>query len=492
MSARGARTLAVALVGTALAGMSLGALVLSAGAAHAQPPSPVQPPASQPVDTLQQALALAYTYNPTLTAARAGLRATDEGVPSALAGWRPQVIVSASAGYATGKGSISTSQFGQTVVQGAPLERQVYSPSITLTQPIYRGGRTKAQTHQAVNKVLTARAQLVASEQTVLNDTVTAYVNVIAAQQVLQLNISNEQVLTKQLQATNDRFRVGEITKTDVAQAEAALAQATATRETSQGQLQTARASFEQQVGVPPGKLIEPQPLRLPTRTEEQARALAAANNPNVVAALFNVAAAKDAFDLAYSQLMPNVSLQASAFYQHDVQIPGNRQQGGQILANISVPLYQGGSEYAAVRQARQTEQQAQKQVDDQRRTAVQQAVSAWETYVAAKATIGSNQAAIKANQVALEGIEREALVGSRTTLDVLNAQQALLQSEVTLVQTLANYVTASYGVAQAVGRLTARDLNLPVGLYDDTAYYNAVKDRWVGTGDFATGQPGR
>ncbi len=482
MAARGTHRLAVLLVGTALAVPAVPALAAGPKA----PPQPI--PFNQPVDTLQQAMALAYTYNPTLTAARAGLRATDEGVPSALAGWRPQVIVSAAAGYATGKGT--TQAFG--ISQGTPLERQVYSPSITLTQPIYRGGRTTAQTHQAVNKVLTARAQLVATEQTVLDNVVTAYVNVIAAQQVLALNISNEQVLTKQLQATNDRFRVGEITKTDVAQAEAALAQATAQRETSAGQLQTARATFEQVVGVPPGHLIEPQPLRLPTKTEAAARALAAANNPNVVAALFNVAAAKDAFDVAYSQLMPNVSIQASAFYQHDVQLPQNRQQGGQILANISVPLFQGGSEYAGVRQARQAEQQAQKQVDDQRRTAVQSAVSAWETYVAAKATIGSNQAAIKANQVALEGIEREALVGSRTTLDVLNAQQALLQSEVTLVQTLANYVTASYSVAQAVGRLTARDLNLPVGLYDDTAYYNAVKNLWVGTGDYATGQPGR
>jgi outer membrane protein len=276
-----------------------------------------------------------------------------------------------------------------------------------------------------------------------------------------------------------------------VAQAEAALAEATATRETAEGQLQTDRATFEQQVGVLPGKLIDPQPLKLPTRSEEQARAPAAANNPNVVAALFNDAAAKDAFDLAYAQLMPSVALQASAFYSHD-QTPSEREQGGQVLANVTIPLYQGGSEYAAVRQARQQEQQAAKQVDDQRRTAVQQAVSAWETYIAAKGTIVSNQAAIKANQIALQGVEREALVGSQTTLDVLNAEQTLLQSQVTLVQTLANYVIASYGVASAVGRLTARDLNLPVGLYDDTAYYNAVKDRWVGTGDFATGQPGR
>ena len=480
MTGRATKIWAVALAGTALGAISLATLP-----AAAQSP-PIQ--GQQQVRTLQQALMLAYTYNPTLTAARAGLRATDEGVPTALAGWRPQVTVAGGGGYATGKLD-SISSFGTT---GSALSRREAQASITLTQPIYRGGRTKAQTSEAVNKVLTTRAQLIASEEQVFTDTISAFVNVISAQQVLNLDVQNEQVLTKQLQATNDRFRVGEITRTDVAQAEAALAQATATRETAAGQLQTDRATFEQQVGVTPGDLIDPQPLRLPTRTEDQARTLALANNPNVVAALFNDASAKDAFDLAYSQLMPTVSVQSQAFYSRDVTQPDFREQGGQILANMSIPLYQGGSEYAAIRQARQQEQQAEKQVDQQRRTAVQLAVNAWETYVASKATIGSNQAAIKANQIALEGIEREALVGSRTTLDVLNAEQTLLQSQVTLVQTLANYVTASYQVASAVGRLTARDLNLNVPLYDDTAYYNAVKDRWIGTGDFATSQPGR
>ena len=158
----------------------------------------------------------------------------------------------------------------------------------------------------------------------------------------------------------------------------------------------------------------------------------------------------------------------------------------------LSVPVYQGGAEYSAVRQARQSEQQTTKQVDDARRTAVQNAVQAWETLAAAKASADSTREAIRANQIALEGVEREAIVGSRTTLDVLNAQQALLNSQVTLVQNLAQLVTASYQVASAVGRLTARDLHLPVPLYDETAYYNAVKDKWAGLGDYATNQPGR
>ena len=144
------------------------------------------------------------------------------------------------------------------------------------------------------------------------------------------------------------------------------------------------------------------------------------------------------------------------------------------------------------MRQAKQAAQQTTRQVDDARRTAVQNAVQAWETLVAAKASADSTREAIRANEIALEGVEREAIVGSRTTLDVLNAQQALLNSRVTLVQNLAQVVTASYQVASALGRLTARDLHLPVPLYDETAYYNAVKDKWVGLGDYATDQPGR
>jgi len=156
------------------------------------------------------------------------------------------------------------------------------------------------------------------------------------------------------------------------------------------------------------------------------------------------------------------------------------------------VPLYQGGAEYSAIRQARQSEQQSHKLIDDAKRTAVQQAISAWETYEAAKSTIDSTRSQIRSNQIALEGTQREAIVGSRTTLDVLNAEQLLLNSRTTLVQNLAALVTASYQVSAAVGRLTARDLALQVPYYDETAYFDSVRNRLMGTGDYATGQPGR
>jgi outer membrane protein len=458
-------------------------------------------PASAQVRTLQDALAATYANNPQIQASRAQLRATDENVPQALAGWRPTVILSGGGGYAAG--TETTSSQGATI-PGVPgtigggsttirTNRPIAQGTATLTQPLYRGGQTAATTHQATNQVYGQRARLIATEQQVFLNTVNAYVGVIQAEQILQLNISNEQVLAKQLQATQDRFRVGEITRTDVAQAEAALAGARATRQTAEGNLQTARATYVQTVGeYPQSNLDKPQPLRLPVKSEAEADQLAATNNPTVIAAQFDEAAARDAVDVAFSQLMPQVSLQAQALRQDNVTLPNLRIAGAQVLLNASVPLYQGGAEYSRVRQARQNREQAVRLVDNARRTAIQAATQSWETLVAARSTIDSTRVQIRANQVALEGVEREAIVGSRTTLDVLNAQQALLNSQVTLVQNLTNYITASYSVAASIGRLSARDLDLNVPLYDDTAYYNAVRNRLFGTGDYAKNQPGR
>ncbi len=452
------------------------ALFLAAGAAHAQP------------RTLQDALAATYSNNPTLQAARAQLRATDETVPQALAGWRPTVVLSTSAGY--GDGSYRSQAGGsQTLLRN---NRDIFTGQATATQPLYRGGATQASTRQADNRVFAQRARLLATEQQVFSDTVSAYVSVIQQQQVLQLNINNEQVLARQLQATQDRFRVGEITRTDVAQAEAALAGARATRETSQGNLQTARGNYRRYVGELPDLLVEPQPLKQPVRSQMEAIQLAAENNPNVIAALFDDAAARDNIDLQFANLMPQVSLQAQAARSDNSTLQRQRIIGGQVVVNATVPVYQGGAEYSRVRQARQQEQQSRRLVDDARRQVQQQATQGWEQLAATRSALASSTAQIRANQIALEGVQREAIVGSRTTLDVLNAEQALLNSRVTLVQNLANLITASYTLAAAIGRLSARDLNLNVPLYDETAYYNAVRDKLFGTGDHAQDQPGR
>jgi outer membrane protein len=458
-------------------------------------------PAATPVtpanraNTLAGAFAASYANNPALQAERAKLRATDETVPQALSGWRPQVSLAGTAGYGDGYSRqwLPSAINRSGTNNDSRTNRDIATAQATVTQPIYRGGRTRASTSHAENQVMGERARLLVQEQQTFSETITAYVGVIQSQQILALNINNEQVLTRQLQATNDRFRVGEITRTDVAQAEAALAGASAQRETAEGNLQTARAAFQRTVGYLPGTdLIEPQPLKLPVKTQVDAANLAIANNPSVIAAMFDDAASKDNVDVAFSALMPQVSLQGQTFQQENAGGAHSQNNGYQVVVAVTVPIYQGGTEYATVRQARQTEQQTNRLIDDAKRTAQQSAIQAWETLSAARATADSTRSQIRANKIALEGVQREAIVGSRTTLDVLNAEQLLLQSQVTLVQNLANVVTASYGVASAIGRLTARDLNLSVPLYDETAYYNAVRDKWIGTGDHAVNQPGR
>jgi outer membrane protein len=443
--------------------------------------------------TLLEALAATYSYQPALQAERAKLRATDENVPTALAGWRPTVVLAGQAGYGDGLTREYLTTGFTPINAKVRNQRDIATAQATVTQNVYTGGRVQANVNRSKNQVYAERANLIAQEQTSFTNAISAYVGVIEAQQLLALDINNEQVLTKQLEATNDRFRVGEITRTDVAQAEAALEGARATRETAEGQLQTARSTFQQIIGVmPPDDLMPPQPLNLPVRGDQEAATMAAANNPTVISAEFNDAAAKDAIDVAFAALLPQVSVQGQTFQQNNAGSRNNEINGYQVVAQLSVPLYQGGSEYSAVRQARQAEQQTQRLIDDAKRTAVQNAIQAWETLVAAKAAADSTRAQIKANEIALEGVEREAIVGSRTTLDVLNATQLLLQSRTTLVQNLAQVITASYGVAAAIGRLTARDMHLPVPLYDETAYYQAVKDKWFGLGDYATNQPGR
>jgi outer membrane protein len=435
--------------------------------------------------TLPEALALAYSNNPTLQAARANLRAVDENVPQALAGWRPTVQITGSGGQQTSS-SVGQPTLGGPRQDTAWRSRDIYTLQGTVTQPLYRGGRTTAQTRRAENQVMAQRARLFATEQQVLQDTVTAYVQVIQLQEEVRLNTNNVQVLTRQLQATNERFRVGEITRTDVAQAESRLAGSIATRADSEGRLQQARATFTRVVGQAPQRLVPPQPLRAVVNSTQEASASAAQNNPNVVAALFDEASARDNIDIQFSNLLPQVSLNGSVFRQDNQTTDGLRQNGTQLTANLTVPLYQGGAEYSLVRQARQQAQQARMVVEDQRRAASQQATQAFETLTSARAQVEANRAQIRAAEIALDGVQREAIVGSRTTLDVLNAEQELLNARVALVRGLAAVIIASHNLAVQVGRMTARDLNLQVEFYDMEAYYRAVRNRWVGWGDLS------
>jgi outer membrane protein len=446
-----------------------------------------------PPATLDQALAEAYANNATLQEERAVLRATDETVPTAISGWRPTVSISATAGHSSEVVKEPSSQLdpftGQIVTSRSriPENGNPETAQVTVTQPVYSGGKVIDQTREARNNVYAARAQLLATEQTVFLNVVNAYVNVITNTHVLALDQNNQTVLERQLQATRDQFNVGEITLTSVAQAQASLAQAVEQVAVAQGNLEIAKENFRQLVGdYPADLLVAPQPLDLPVTSKDQAAAAAIANNPNVIAAEFTDSAAKDAVDVAYSALLPQVTVQASGFTESQPSGADTSTRGGEVLGQLTVPLYQGGAEYSAIREARAREQQSFATILDQQRTVYAQATQAWEGLVAAQAAIVSTNAEIKANAIALDGTEREEIVGTRTTLDVLNAQQLLLNSQVQQVQNIATLVENSYTVASAIGRLTATDLGLPIDQYNDLQYYRAVKYAGFGTGEAA------
>jgi outer membrane protein len=446
--------------------------------------------------TLTQALAEAYADNPTLQQQRGNLRISDENVSAALAGWRPTVTISGTAGPIIGSEILGTTGLGSAALasgvsgRGSGPVRENRTEAIgqlTVTQPVFQGGRTIAGTREAKNNVYAARAQLLATEQNVFLNVVQAYVAVITDRQLLALDLNNIAVLQQQQRSVNEELRVGTVTQTSVAQAQASVAQAEDQAAVARGNLRDAEANFRQYVGsFPAPVLVPPQPLSLPVRSKVMAVRAAMLDNPSVVAALFTEAADKDAVDVAFAALAPQLSVQASAYDESNPLGPGSRSTGGELLANLSVPLYQGGAEYATIRQARDRTQVDYASVMSARRAAITQAIQAWESLIASRTAVASTRQVIRSDAIALEGTEREQLVGTRDVLDVLNAQQALLNAQTQQIQNIANVVTNSYTIAAAAGRLTTADLGLPVHRYDDLKYYRAVKNAWIGTGDAA------
>jgi len=425
--------------------------------------------------TLVDALTAAYLNNPTLLLRRARLRSTDEGVPQALANWRPDVVVTGEAGYSDIHNSAATGT-------GTNQWRNGQSIAIDITQPIFRGGRTLAATSEAENNILAERARLMGVEQTVLFDAISAYMDTFRDEAVLNLNINNEQVLARQLEATRDRFEVGEITRTDVHQAEARRAQAKADRIQSEGDLEASRAAYVNVVGeAAPADVKAPElPTDLPG-SKEEALKQAAVKNPGVISAEFARLASLDNADEVWGELLPEVEL--SAGYSHALE--GSAEQGhidtAEVALTVSVPIYQQGGVYSRLREARQDAAELAFTIDEQRRVSVETASRAWEALQTAQARVVAFTTQIEANVVALEGVQREASVGSRTILDVLDAEQELLDARVFHVRAQRDELVAMYELKSAVGTLTARDLALPVTLYDPREHYREVRDKWFG-----------
>jgi outer membrane protein len=452
-------------------------------------------PGSAWAQTLTQALAETYNTNPQLLAQRALLRETDEQVPQALANWRPTVNFTGQVG---GARSAFTSPSTRMATAGGLTGYDTFyenSLNLQVTQPVYTGGRTVAQTRQAINLVESARAQTLFVETTVFQAVAMAYLDVVRDQELLEVNRNNVAVLQKQLEATQDRFRVGEVTRTDVAQAESSLAQAVGQLVTAQGNLETSRAEYVRAVGHPPGTLMLPRDRPALPATVEEAVSLAANNNFSVISANFAELAARDNIDFVRGQLLPQVSLVGTLnrTFAPSVTLAGSLEQSATIVAQMTWPLYEGGAIYSQTRQAEQTVGQRRSQVDDARRAAVQTTTQNWATLQAARASISSFASAVRAAQIALEGTQQEALVGTRTVLDVLIQNQMLLTTQSQLVTAEHDAALAEYNVAAATGRLIAAELKLPVKLYDMEQHYKQVKDKWIGfRGGLSEGASGR
>jgi TolC family type I secretion outer membrane protein len=406
------------------------------------------------------------------------LRATDEQVPQALANWRPTVTLTGTAGF----------ERAGIAARGSSTQFSSFEPraaDLRITQPLYRGGRTEAQTRQAINTVQSTRAQTLGVETQVFQSVAQTYLDVVRDQTLVEVNRSNEQVLRRQLEATQDRFRVGEVTRTDVAQAESQLAQATAQRINAEGQLEVSRANYARAVGHPPGRLVQPRERPVLPATRDEALTLAANNNPNVISAMFTELAARDNIDLVRGQLLPTINLvgDLNRSFAPSVSLQTTRQDTASAVLQLTMPLYEGGAIWSQTRAAEQTVGQRRGQLDDARRLAVQQATQAWETLQSARAAITSFGAAVRAAQIALEGIQQEALVGSRTVLDVLISEQQLFTTQSQLVGAQHDAALAEFNLAAATGRLIAPELRLPVQLYDMERHYRAVKDKWLGFG---------
>lgn len=425
--------------------------------------------------SLKDALAAAYGSNPTLLAARARLRATDENVASARGGWRPDVRISGNAG--------ASRQHGNRVPK--KVTTHPYGARLTVTQPLYNGGDTVAAIAAAEARSRARRFDLSGQEQGIFLAVVTAYMDVVRAQSVVDLNRHNETRLRRRLEATQDRFEVGELTRTDVAQAESRLARSTANLIRARGELEISRAAYEAVVGTPPGRLVNPaMAITLPA-SQPAAVDQALANNPLVDAAVHDWRAAMRDVERARAGLLPSLSLVGEAARQRQEQAMVSSRRQFSLTAQFNIPLYQQGVASSGVRASRQRVSAARARIDEARRTARDSAARAWESYRSSLAEIEAVRQEEQAARVALDGVEQEAGVGQRTVLEVLDAEQELLDAQVRLVRAERDVQVNGYGLLAAVGAMTADGLDLPVARYDAEAYYLEVRDRlWGGAID--------
>ena len=435
-------------------------------------------------ETLESALVQAYQNNPTLNSQRAATRAVDESVPQALSGYRPRVTVTGVGGEQTSSTTSKTVQGGigtYSTLSGYNSPAQIGG---TITQTLYNGFQTANKTRQAESSVLAARATLRLTEQTVLLNAATAYMNLLRDTAILDLQKRNVEVLQEQLRQTRDRFNVGEVTRTDVAQAESSLAAGRSQVLLAQANYTASVATYRQVIGAEPGKLAPASPVdRFSPHNLPGAVAVGTAGNPAVATAEYNVDVALLAVKVAEGALYPTVSVQGSYTknWLSSQSLSVMDSYNASVLGTLSVPIYQGGAEYSLIRQTKETLGQKRLDLDTARDQVRQNIVQAWGQLDAAKANIDATQAQVQAAEIALNGVREEARVGQRTTFDVLTAQQTLVNARVALVTAQHDRVVASYTLLSAVGRLSPQVLGLRVPVYDATIHYKQVRDSWAG-----------
>src|ERR1700688_2416864 len=434
-------------------------------------------------DTIEAALVRAYQNNPQLNAQRAQVRSTDENVPQALSGYRPKVALTASAGY-----QYTDSLSSQGSTSATAVRTEIHGPQaptsagLTVTQSLFNGNQTANKTRAAESQVSGSREALRVLEQSILLAAATIYMDYLRDAAIVEVQRSNVRVLEQTLKQTKDRFNVGEVTRTDVAQSEAQLAAGKTQLLTADANLVTTRSNFRRIIGNEPQGLAPGSPVdRFLPATLPSAVELGLIENPNVTAAMFGV-------DVNYLQvkvnegaLLPTVSLQAAVQQSYESTLTLYRSFGASAIAQVTVPVYQGGAEYSLIRQSKETLAQQRLFLEQTRDATRANVVTAWGQLVAGKAQVASAQSQVTASEIALNGVREEAKAGQRTTLDLLNAQQALVNARVALVTAQHDRVVASYAVLSAVGRLSPQVLKLATTTYDPSVHYQQVRDSWYG-----------
>ena len=445
-------------------------------------------------DTIEGALVRAYQNNPQLNAQRAQVRSTDEQVPQALSGYRPKISVTASAA-AQYLDSLTTTPaiklqnvYPQSLAQNGQNRLGVAgfdgtrSVGGTLTQTFFNGFVTANKTRQAESQVSNAREGLRVLEQTVLLSAATIYMDYLRDSAIVEVNRSNVRVLEQTLKQTQDRFNVGEVTRTDVAQSQAQLAAGQTQLQTAISNLTTTAANYRRIIGVEPVALAPGSPVdRLLPKGLPASVEIGLMENPNVTAAMYGIDVAFLAVKVAEGALFPTLQGVVSVQQSYETTLISNRALSASAGLQLTVPVYQGGGEYALIRQSKESLAQQRLTLDQTRDQARATIVQSWGQLDAAKAQVASAQAQVTASETALNGVREEARVGQRTTLDVLNAQQALVNARVALVTAQHDRVVASYSVLAAIGRLAPQVLGLPTTIYDPSVHYHQVRDAWGG-----------